>query len=92
MSDADRRLVYITAPGCRVCVEKLPVAEEIADALQLPLEHVDSGADEGAARAESLRIRGVPTLALVQGERVPFRLIGSMITRENVEHILSRQE
>jgi thiol-disulfide isomerase/thioredoxin len=90
MTEGDRRLVYVTVPGCAVCREKAPLAEEIADDLGLPLERVDRGTEEGAARAEALRVRGVPTLALVDGERVPFRLIGSKITREAVDYLLSR--
>ena len=31
----------------------------------------------------------VPTLALLDGERVRFRLVGSMITLENVQDLLA---
>ncbi len=34
-------------------------------------------------------MRGVPTLAMVQGERVAFRLVGRMITCENGDHTLA---
>ncbi|HUF27492.1 MAG TPA: thioredoxin family protein [Gemmatimonadaceae bacterium] len=90
MTTDDRRLVYVTTAGCAVCKEKTPLVEELATETGLPLERVDSDTEEGAARAEELRVRGVPTLALIQGERVPFRLLGLMITRENVEHFLAR--
>lgn len=87
----ERRLVYVTKAGCAVCREKTPVAEQIAANLGLELERVDSDTEEGAARAEELRVRGVPTLALIQGERVPFRLLGRMITPEAVDYFLSRE-
>lgn len=91
MPSADRKLVYVTTAGCSVCVEKSPLVEELAADLGLPLERVDSDTEAGAARAEELRVRGVPTLAVVQGERVPLRLLGRMITRENLEYFLARQ-
>lgn len=86
-----RRLVYVTTAGCAMCREKMPVVEQIATDLGLELERVDTDTEEGAARAEELRVRGVPTLALLQGERVPFRLLGRMITREAVDYFLSRE-
>lgn len=80
-------LLYFRSDSCPVCHEKAPVAEEIARSLQLPLTVIDVGGDEGRRRAESLRIKTVPTLALVDGERVPFRLIGRMITPEAAAHL-----
>lgn len=91
MSTDDRKLVYVTTAGCAVCREKSPLVDELAAELGLPLERVDSDTSEGAARAEALRVRGVPTLAVVQGERVPLRLLGAMITRENLQYFLARQ-
>lgn len=85
-----RALVYVREDGCGVCHAKAPVAEEIARSMGLPLEVVDRGGEEGARRAEALRVRQIPTLALVDGERVPFRLVGAMITPENVAHLVSR--
>lgn len=85
------RLVYVTTAGCAVCHEKSPLVDELAAQFGLPLERVDSDTPDGAARAEALRVRGVPTLALVRGERVPFRLLGRMITRENVEYFFARE-
>lgn len=90
MPSNERRLVYVTTAGCSVCREKEPVAEEIAAELNIPLDKVDSDTEEGAARAKELRVRGVPTLALILGERTPFRLVGRMITRETVEHLMAR--
>ena len=46
--------------------------------------------DDGRAEADRRRIRTVPTLALIHGERVPFRLVGRMITPENVRHLLAQ--
>jgi len=85
-----RKLVYVRASGCGVCREKAPVAEEIASAHDLPLEVIDLDTEEGRSRAEALRMRKIPTLALVDGERVPFRLVGRMITPETVEHFVER--
>ena len=84
------KLLYFRADGCGVCHAKAPVAEEVARSLGLPLEVVDLESEEGRALAEARRIRTVPTLALVEGERVPFRLVGAMITPENVAHLTAR--
>lgn len=84
-----KKLTYFRADGCGVCHQKRPVAEEIARAMGVPLEVVDFDTAEGAARAEALRVKTVPTLALQDGERVPFRLVGRMITPENAAHLAS---
>ena len=81
------KLVYLRADWCGVCTEKSPLVREIAAARGLPLEVVDWETEEGKARAAELRLKTVPTLALVDGARVPFRLVGSMITAENVERL-----
>ena len=91
MATPDRKLAFVTTSGCSVCIEKSPLVDELAAELGLPLERVDSDTPDGAARAEELRVRGVPTLAVVQGDRVPLRLLGRMITRENLEYFLSRE-
>ena len=91
MTTEPRQLVYVTTAGCAVCREKSPLVDELAAELGMSLERVDSDTAEGAARAKELRVRGVPTLAIVQGERVPLRLLGRMITRENVEYFLARE-
>jgi len=83
-------LAFFHAPWCGVCHEKAPVVEQIAAAAQLPLERWDIEDAVGAGEAERRRIRQVPTLALIMGERVPFRLVGSMITPENVQPLLAR--
>lgn len=83
-------LAYFHAPWCGVCHEKSSVADEIAAAAGLPLERWDIEEDDGRAQAEARRIKQVPTLALLLGERVPFRLVGSMITPENAARMLAR--
>jgi thioredoxin-like negative regulator of GroEL len=83
-------LAYFHAPWCGVCHEKSPVVEQIAADAGLPLERWDIEDDAGRAQAESRRIKTVPTLALIHGERVPFRLVGSMITPDNVAQMLAR--
>jgi thiol-disulfide isomerase/thioredoxin len=83
-------LAYFHAPWCAVCHEKAPVAEQIASALGMELARWDLEDDEGRDEADRRRIRTVPTLALVHGDRVPFRLVGRMITPENVQHLLAR--
>ncbi len=66
------------------------MAREIARAAELPLDEWDIDEPEGEAEAERRRIRQVPTLALVIGERVPFRLVGALITPSVVEGMLER--
>jgi thiol-disulfide isomerase/thioredoxin len=86
------KLAYFHAPWCAVCHDKAPVVEEIAGIAGLELEHWDindpAGGQEG--EGERRRIKTVPTLALVDGERVRFRLIGRMITPANARHLLAQ--
>ncbi len=83
------KLLFFRSDGCGVCHAKAPLVREIARAMQMPLEVIDLGEEPGRTRAEELRIRTVPTLAAVDGARVPFRLVGRMITAENVAHLVS---
>ena len=83
-------LAYFHAPWCAVCHEKAPVAEQIAAAAGMDLARWDIEEQQGRAEADRRRIRTVPTLALIHGERVPFRLVGRMITPENVRHLLAQ--
>jgi thiol-disulfide isomerase/thioredoxin len=83
-------LAYFHAPWCGVCHRKAPVVEQIASDVRLDLARWDIEESEGRAEAERRRIRTVPTLALIHGDRVPFRLVGRMITPENVRHMLAQ--
>jgi len=84
------KLLYFRADWCGVCHAKGPVAGEIARAHGLPLQVFDVDGEAGREEGEARRIRGIPTLALADGERVRFRLVGSMITPENVAQLLAR--
>lgn len=84
------RLAFFHAPWCGVCHEKAPLVEQIAASLELPLESWDIEEEEGRAEGERRRIRSASTLALIQGDRVPFRLVGRMITPENVRHLMAQ--
>lgn len=84
------KLGYFHAPWCGVCHEKTPVVQELAEKLELPLESWDIEEELGREEAERRRVEQVPTLALIDGERVRFRLVGVMITPENVEHLLAQ--
>lgn len=81
--------LYFRADWCGVCHAKAPVVAEIARASGIPLTVLDIDQEAGQSRAEVLRIKTVPTLALVEDPRVPFRLVGRMITPENAAHLLS---
>lgn len=83
-------LAYFVAPWCGVCHEKAPLVEQIAAAARLDLLRWEIEEEAGRAEAERARIRTVPTLALIHGERVPFRLVGRMITPQNVQHLLAQ--
>ena len=82
-----RRLVFFRTGWCSVCHAKAPLVEEIARSMDLPLEVHDLEHDDGVPLAEALRISTVPTLALVDGGRARFKLVGSAITPENVAHL-----
>lgn len=56
----------------------------------MELAHWDIEEDDGRAEADRRRVKTVPTLALIHGERVPFRLVGRMITPQNVRHLLAQ--
>jgi thiol-disulfide isomerase/thioredoxin len=88
MSESEMRLVYFRADWCGVCHEKNPVVDRLAAAAGLPLDVVDWESEDGQTRAIGLRIQTVPTLALVDGERVRFRLVGKMITPETAAHLI----
>lgn len=64
--------------------------DQIASGAGLPLRRWNIMECQGRAEAERRKIRTVPTLALISGERVPFRIMGHKITPENVQHLLSR--
>jgi thiol-disulfide isomerase/thioredoxin len=82
------KLLYVRADWCGVCHEKSPVVDELARAADLPLELIDWETEEGQAKAIGLRVSTVPTLALVDGDRVRFRLVGSAITPETAAHLI----
>jgi thiol-disulfide isomerase/thioredoxin len=82
-------LAFFHAPWCGVCHEKAPLVDDLARESGLELQRWDIEDEAGRAEAERRRIKQVPTLALIFGERVPFRLIGAMITPENVRHLLT---
>jgi thiol-disulfide isomerase/thioredoxin len=86
---SERRLMFFRTGWCSVCHAKGPVAEEIARAMGMPLEVHDMESDEGSRLGESLRVSTVPTLALVDGDRARFKLVGAMITPENAAHLAS---
>ena len=84
------RLLYFYAPWCSVCREKGPVAGRIAEAAGLELDQWNIDEEAGRIEGELRRIKGIPTLALADGDRVPFRLVGRMITPENARHLLEK--
>ena len=88
MSEKEMKLLFFQAGWCGVCHEKTPVVDELARAADLPLERVDWETEEGQTKAIGLRIKTVPTLALVDGDRVRFRLVGRMITPETAAHLI----
>ena len=88
MSEPEMKLLYFRADWCGVCHEKSPVVDELAAAAGLPLDVVDWESEDGQAKAIGLRIKTVPTLALVDGQRVRFRLVGRMITPETAAHLI----
>lgn len=83
-------LAFFHASWCGVCHEKAPLVEQIASDLRMELARWDIEREDGRAEAERRRIKTVPTLALIHGDRVPFRLVGRMITPENVRHLLAQ--
>jgi thiol-disulfide isomerase/thioredoxin len=87
---SELKLGYFHAPWCGVCHEKAPLVREIAQTLELPLKDWDIDAEPGKSEAERRRVEQVPILALLDGERVRFRLVGRMITLENVRHLLAQ--
>jgi hypothetical protein len=84
------KLLYYRADGCGVCTARAPVAARIAADAGLPLETRDFAAPAGEAEVERLRIRTVPTLALLDGERVRFRLVGVMIEPATAHRLIEQ--
>jgi thioredoxin 2 len=79
---------FFYAPWCGVCHEKSPLVEALASEYGLTLDRFDIESADGRAEYERRGLKQIPTLALVRGERMPFRLVGAMITRENVQHLM----
>jgi thiol-disulfide isomerase/thioredoxin len=82
-------LKLFRADWCHACHTALPAARDIADALSLPLEAVDVDTDEGRAAQAEAGVRALPTLALVDGARVRFRVSGPMIDLAVVTRLAS---
>lgn len=81
------KLKYFGAEWCHACHEALPRAEAAARSLGLPLEVMDVEEAEGKAESEALGIRALPTLALLDGGRVRFRIVGGGITPQHVAQL-----
>jgi thiol-disulfide isomerase/thioredoxin len=81
-------LAFFHAEWCGACHEKAPLVRELADRHGLSLQTFDIETDEGRAEYERRRLTQIPTLALVNGDRMPFRLVGAMITAETVDHLI----
>lgn len=81
---------YFYTTTCRVCHEKQPVARQIASDMDIELREWNLERVEGGAEGKRLRISTVPTLALVHGSRVPFRIVGERITPEAVRFLYTR--
>jgi thiol-disulfide isomerase/thioredoxin len=79
---------FFHAPWCAVCHEKSSIVEDLAKEYGLSLEQFDTEEPAGRAEYERRGLKQIPTFALVRGERTPFRLVGAMITREHVEHLM----
>lgn len=79
---------YFHAPWCGVCHEKSTVVAALASEYSLQLHQFDIETDEGRTEYERRGLNQVPTLALVRDERMPFRIVGAMITPENVRHLM----
>lgn len=81
---------YFYTTTCRVCHEKHPVAKQIASDMDIELREWNLESVEGDAEGKRLRISTVPTLALVHGARVPFRVVGERITPEAIRFLYNR--
>jgi thiol-disulfide isomerase/thioredoxin len=87
MTDSSH-FAFFYAPWCQVCQVKAPLVDELAREFGLPLHSFDIESADGAREYERRSLKQIPTLALIRGEHTPFRLIGAMITRENVAHLM----
>jgi thiol-disulfide isomerase/thioredoxin len=83
------KLVYLQAAWCGVCREKAPVVAALADELGLRLETLDHDVAAERETAAALRVTQPPTLALVDGARVRFRLVGRLIEPETVRRLVA---
>jgi thiol-disulfide isomerase/thioredoxin len=79
---------FFHAPWCGVCHEKSPVVDALAREFGLRLDTFDIETAPGKAEYERRGLKQIPTFALVRDERTPFRLVGAMITPENVRHLM----
>ncbi|MBS1261838.1 MAG: Thioredoxin 1 [Calditrichaeota bacterium] len=71
-------LVDFWAPWCAPCRIVSPIVEEIAQEFEGKLSVAKVNTDENPARANSLGIRGIPTLILFKNGEEADRVVGAM--------------
>jgi thiol-disulfide isomerase/thioredoxin len=77
------KLLYFGAEWCSACKALWPVVAKEAESKGFDVKFLDMDSDEGAIEAEKRRIKGLPTLVVVDenGNEVK-RAVGSTAWRE----------
>ncbi len=71
-------LVDFWAPWCAPCRIVSPVVEELADDYEGRIKVAKVNTDENQMNANTLQIRGIPTLIMFKGGKEVDRLVGAV--------------
>lgn len=78
-------LVDVWAPWCGPCRMMAPAFEEAAAELEPDVRLIKLNSDNERHIAESLAIRGIPTMILFQGGKERSRVSGAMTAKQVLE-------
>ena len=77
-----KKVLRFTAGWCAPCKALAPILESIETSV--PIEVIDIDTESGALVGKSFGIRGVPTLVMVEDDRVIKTLVG-MQTKDKLK-------
>lgn len=78
-----KQALYFTANWCGPCKVMKPKIQ----ALNLPIQFIDVGSNP--VQVETLGIRNVPTVILMEGGTVKHRMIGNNINTETIKQFFN---
>ena len=77
-----KKVLRFTASWCAPCKQLAPILESVETSI--PIEVIDIDTESGANLGKTFGIRGVPTLVMVEDDRVVKTLVG-MQTKDKLK-------